>query len=121
MKPPGQFPGEFRAFSKDGQRLIATSIDEDTSRVYNLSGDLLAEYSGSTFDIWQWRHLFSRSLGFSPDGQHIMTLSNDGYVRLWRQDNGLDDLLVRGCTWLEDYFRANPGKQEELGICLTRP
>ncbi|ASC73754.1 WD-40 repeat protein [Halomicronema hongdechloris C2206] len=47
-----------------------------------------------------------------------MTLSSDGYVRLFRLDNGLDDLLARGCAWLQDYFNANPEKQAEAGICL---
>jgi WD40 repeat protein len=106
------FQGVFHDFSNDGQRLVTSLQDEDISQVYDLSGNLLAEFTGSTFNQNPNRSL---SLGFSPDGQRLMTVSGDGYIRLWPIDNGLDDLLAQGCERLEGYFRANP--EERLEVC----
>ncbi|NJL41757.1 MAG: hypothetical protein HC899_37570 [Leptolyngbyaceae cyanobacterium SM1_4_3] len=111
----GSFQGAFRGFSDDGQRLVTSLQDEDISKVYDLSGNLLAEFTGSTFDSNPNRRLLRSSLGFSPDGQRLMTVSGDGYIRLWPIDNGLDDLLAQGCERLEGYFRANP--EERLEGC----
>ncbi|MBD2001010.1 AAA-like domain-containing protein [Leptolyngbya sp. FACHB-541] len=106
------FQGYFQGFSDDGQRLVTSLQNEDISQVYDLSGKLLAEFTGSTFDQNLYRNL---SLGFSPDGQRLMTVSGDGYIRLWTIDNGLNDLLTQGCERLEGYFRANP--EERLEVC----
>ncbi|MBD2054840.1 AAA-like domain-containing protein [Oculatella sp. FACHB-28] len=113
LVPPLQ--GEFGGFSNDGQRLVTSLQNENTSQIYDLSGNLLAEFTGSTINQTFHRDL---SLGFSPDGQRLMTVSGDGYIRLWPIDNGLDDLLAQGCERLEGYFRANP--EERLEVCEER-
>ncbi|WP_422641104.1 hypothetical protein [Tolypothrix tenuis] len=45
-------------------------------------------------------------MSFSPDGKTIATASLDGTARLWPVEN-LDELLVRGCRWLQLYLK-NP-------------
>jgi WD40 repeat protein len=94
--------------------LITTIADENISKVYDLSGNLLAEFSGSVFDNQDRR--LSQSLGFSPSDQHILTLSNDGYLQLWQLDNGLDDLLTRGCARVQVYLQSHP-EEKRAGFC----
>ena len=54
----------------------------------------------------------------SDDGQYLITSLDNTTHRIWRLDNGLDDLLARGCNLLESYFTANPDHRQALGICL---
>ena len=54
----------------------------------------------------------------SDDGQYLITSLDNTTHRIWRLDNGLDDLLARGCNLLESYFTANPDQRQALGICL---
>ena len=72
--------------------MLTTVFSEDSSLVYNAAGRLLAEYPGSVFG--------PGDLGFTPDSTRIVTQSSDGYHHVWQLDNGLDDLLVRGCDWV---------------------
>jgi WD40 repeat protein len=113
-----QYDGNFREFSEDGQRLVTTLRDQDISRVYSVSGILLAEFSGSVFDVSNTRRFLPDSLGFTPDGQHLLTRSSDGYIHLWRLDNGLDDLLERGCTLAQEYLRNHP-EETRAQFCLS--
>jgi WD40 repeat protein len=108
------FEGEFRGFTPDGKGL-ATDSGYGTV-LWSLSGERLAEFTGrlttnSGID-------FTR---FSDDGQYLITSLDDTTHQIWQLDNGLDDLLARGCNLLTNYFRANPGQREELGICLDQP
>lgn len=118
----GQFPGAFRAWSEDGRQLLASIFDEDISRLYDWSGNVIAEFTGITYFQGD-KPLLSSSLGFSPDGQRIMTISNDGYVRIWRLDNGLADLLTQGCAWLQDYLNSdNPEVTDaDRALCHLPP
>ncbi|BDI18482.1 hypothetical protein ANSO36C_42840 [Nostoc cf. commune SO-36] len=38
---------------------------------------------------------------FSSDGKRVFTVFSDGSINAW-QVGGLDDLLARGCNWLQD-------------------
>ena len=96
-----EFGGNFSEFHPDQDRLVTTVFDEDISRIYDRAGILLAEYPGSVFGN-------KSSLGFTPDGNHLLTLTNDGYLHLWQLDDGLDDLLTRGCNYVRPYLLANP-------------
>ncbi|MBE9177265.1 PD40 domain-containing protein [Oculatella sp. LEGE 06141] len=63
---PNVFPlGSDTSFSPDGQHLIIHSRSEKRSRLYDLSGNQLAEFEG--FDA-----------SFSPDGQRLVTSSFPG-------------------------------------------
>jgi WD40 repeat protein len=56
------------------------------------------------------------SAQFSPDGQHIVTTSDDKTVRIWPVEN-LDVLLARGCHWLNNYLIINPQTLNSLSTC----
>ena len=86
------------SFSPDGQRLATTGKD-GTVRVWTLSGKQVAEFSGHQGAVY--------SLSFSPNGQALATVGQDDTIRLWRV-GGLDQLLARGCAWLQDYFAIHP-------------
>lgn len=57
------------------------------------------------------------SVAFSPNGKTIATASDDNTVILWNLD--LEDLIVRGCNWLDDYFITHPEKLSQLTVCQT--
>src|SRR5262249_17376020 len=61
-------------FSTDVQRILAGS-DDNTARVWDLSGKELATLQGHTGGI--------NSAVFSPDGQRILTTSDDNTARVW--------------------------------------
>jgi hypothetical protein len=94
-------------FSPDGQRIVTASAD-NTAKVWDTNGKLLADLKGHQDKVI--------SAGFSPDGQRIVTASFDNTAKVWRV-GGLDDLLARGCDWLQDYFVTHPEARERLWVC----
>jgi WD40 repeat protein len=57
-------------------------------------------------------------VSFSSDGKTIASASDEKVVILWNFD--LNDLLVRGCVWLNDYLKnpnANIKPEENRYIC----
>ncbi|MEH1791108.1 MAG: ribosome assembly protein 4, partial [Nostoc sp.] len=98
------------SFSPDGKRILTASNDK-TARVWDISGKLIAELKGHTSYVI--------SASFSPDGKRILTASNDKTARVWRADN-LDELLSRGCQWLNDYLVTNPKDLETLEVCQNK-
>lgn len=92
------------AFSLDGQRL-ATASEDGTARLWDLSGQQLAVFRG---------HDVVKHIAFSDDG-HLMTVGysnqrgnqpNDydlWQVKTW-QIQSLEQLLMQGCSWVQDYL-----------------
>ncbi|MBD1832568.1 AAA-like domain-containing protein [Cyanobacteria bacterium FACHB-472] len=62
------------SFSPDGKQ-FATSGDDSRVRLWNSSGQLLAEFKGHQGKI--------NSVSFSPNGQQLATAGSDATVRLW--------------------------------------
>ncbi|MBR8834406.1 MAG: AAA-like domain-containing protein [Stigonema ocellatum SAG 48.90 = DSM 106950] len=98
------------SFSPDGQRIVTASFDK-TARVWDISGKLLAQLNGHTGEVW--------SASFSPDGQRIVTGSVDQTARVWRVED-LNQLLVRGCKWLNNYLITHPKDLEKLEVCQNK-
>jgi hypothetical protein len=59
------------------------------------------------------------SASFSPDGRLILTASDDKTARLWRVEN-LEQLLARGCDWLQNYFLIHPEELKKLPVCQNK-
>ena len=58
-----------------------------------------------------------RSIGYSLDGQQLASASDDKTILLWDLD--FDNLLLSGCSLLNNYFIAHPEVLEELQLCQT--
>ena len=83
--------------------VFSTSSDRDRiTRLYDSNGNLLAEYPG--YDAQ-----------FTPDQRHLVVKSaTSDLLEVWPIDNGLDDLLARGCHWLRHYFVNYPEKKPDV-------
>lgn len=86
------------SLSPNGQ-LIATGGDDGKARLWSFTGQQIAE-----FDDFQGA---VRGVVFSPDSKHLVTVGDDGIVKVWRVEAGLDELIKRGCDWIEDYLATH--------------
>ncbi|MCF2151315.1 CHAT domain-containing protein [Desmonostoc muscorum LEGE 12446] len=69
------YPGLKSHFSPDGKLILTQGWDQKTLFIHNISGKLLAEIKAPHGNI--------SSIDFSPDGQKIITTSDDKSVRIW--------------------------------------
>ncbi|WP_346292274.1 AAA-like domain-containing protein, partial [Sphaerothrix gracilis] len=82
-----KFAGEFRAFSADGQRLVAYSRSDETTYLYDLAGNRVGQFAG------EFR-------AFSADGQRLVAYSlSDDTTYLY-------DLAGNQVRQFAGYFRA---------------
>ncbi|MGC1248058.1 MAG: AAA-like domain-containing protein [Spirulinaceae cyanobacterium] len=92
-------------FSPDGQ-FVAIAGQDGTVQlrsVSGISGQQIAEFKGHEGRVY--------STSFSPNGKYLATAGKDGMVRLWRVEK-LDEMLERGCEWLEDYQANHPNRDK---------
>ncbi|MGK7874760.1 MAG: AAA-like domain-containing protein [Xenococcaceae cyanobacterium] len=94
-------------FSPDS-KLLATASRDNTARVWDRAGNLVTELKGHQDRV--------NSVVFSPDSKLLATASRDNTARVWRVE-GLDELLARGCEWLDDYLKTHPKDLERLPVC----
>jgi WD40 repeat protein len=96
-------------FSPDGNALVSAS--EDTFvQFWSLDGTLLRTFSGHKATV--------KSVCFSPNNKVLISASADATVSMWNLD--LDNLLMRGCTWLQQYLKSNMNvSDEDRHTCLS--
>ena len=88
---------------------IATASRDNTVKLWNLQGQPIETLTGHGDEVTH--------VSFHPNGKTLVTLGKAGKVIFWNLD--LDDLLARGCLWLEDYLATHPEDLAELEICQT--
>jgi len=84
------------------EQIIASSSYDGKIKLWSTDGALLKILTGHTDSVM--------AVSFSPDGNLLASGGQDDMVILWNLD--LDDLLVRGCHWVEDYLRTNPNLED---------
>ena len=83
-------------------------------RLWDLQGKLRAELQANPDAIY--------ALSFTPQGDEIVAVSREGTVRFWQVREGgesLDNLITRGCDWLEDYLSVRSQEQQKLSESVT--
>ncbi len=98
-------------FSPDGKSLVSASEDS-TIQFWSGDGTLLRTFNGHQGPV--------RSVCFSPNGKILVSSGEDHKIIMWNLD--LENLLMRGCQWLQEYLRTNINVSEEdkrtcLGGC----
>jgi WD40 repeat protein len=84
-------------FSYDNEIVVSGSQDQ-TIKVWKKDGTPMTTLSGHSSAV--------PSVNFIPNSQLIASASKDSKVILWSWN--LDDLLIRGCQWLQNYFVTHP-------------
>ena len=49
-------------------------------------------------------------VSFSPDGNTLISASRDGSIKMWNLEE--NQLIKKGCNWLQDYFSSNSSQND---------
>ncbi|NEO96678.1 MAG: hypothetical protein F6K56_43860, partial [Moorea sp. SIO3G5] len=84
----------------DGNRIASASYDK-TVKLWKQDGTLLTTLKGHSDGVL--------AVVFSPNGEMIASASGDNTVIVWNLDQvlDLDQLLIYGCNWIQDYLKTN--------------
>jgi WD40 repeat protein len=94
------------SFSPDSQIIASASLDKTVKLWKSRDGSLLKTISGHNEGVY--------GVSFSTDGQIIASASGDGSIKLWSAETlDFENLLKRGCDWLDDYVNTNPNISQE--------
>jgi WD40 repeat protein/tetratricopeptide (TPR) repeat protein len=88
-------------FSPNGELLASASWDSSV-KLWSHEGKLIKTLNGHQGAVL--------SVSFSPQGNTLASASDDNTIILWNLD--LDDLLLRGCSWMSDYLKHNHNVEE---------
>jgi len=99
------------AFHPEGTTLASVGEDH-LVQFWSLDGTLLRSFSAHTGPV--------KGVCFSPNGKTLISASADLRVIMWNLD--LENLLTRGCSWLQEYLRTSGYVSEQdrrtcLGGC----
>ncbi len=99
------------SFSPDGKILVSASTDGTIQLWQVTNGQQLKTIEGHGYAFW--------NISFSPDGKKIVSVSDNALVELWNAETlDFEQLIARGCNWLDDYLRNNSRLSEnDKNIC----
>jgi len=93
-------------FSPNGEFIISGS-DRGTIKLWQKDGSPINSLNTGDRPI--------TSLTFSEDGKNLAFGTNDGNINLLSFQ--LEQLLDRGCQWLDDYFITHPEQLQDFPVC----
>jgi WD40 repeat protein len=99
------------SYHPNGQ-VIANANADKTIKIFDLdTGELLKTLTGHRSEV--------NALAYSPDGKYLISGSRDTSVKRWNAETlNFDQLMLRGCSLLENYLKYNKTvSSEQKQIC----